>query len=77
LLVNLDVDAALAFLIVQVAYPDHDNQEEADQEEKRVSVHCWLLLGYLKPRGGIAQRQATLAHDPCTSFADALRERRL
>ena len=75
MLVNLDVDAALAFLIVKVTCPYRDNQEDTDQDEKRVSVHGWFLIGYSKPQDGTAQGQAALAHDTYTSFADALRER--
>lgn len=37
--VDLDIDAALAFLIVQIASPDSANRENPDQDEQRGPVH--------------------------------------
>jgi len=39
MLVDLDVDAALAFLLVKIACADEADREDSDQDEKKISAH--------------------------------------
>lgn len=39
MLVDLDVDAALAFLIVKVTCPGRDDRERTDHDEKDIPIH--------------------------------------
>jgi hypothetical protein len=39
MLVDLDVDTALAFLIVKIACADEADREDSDQDEKKISTH--------------------------------------
>lgn len=47
MLVDLDVDPALAFLLVEIACPDGADSEHDDQDEKNIPAHrhvtCWSL----------------------------------
>ena len=40
--VDLDVDAALALLIVEIGGPDAENGQHPDQDEQKVPVHYHL-----------------------------------
>lgn len=39
MLVDLDIDTALAFLIVKKACADEADREDSDQDEKKISTH--------------------------------------
>jgi hypothetical protein len=39
MLVDFDIDAALAFLIVEIACADEADREDSDQDEKKISAH--------------------------------------
>lgn len=50
-LTNLDVDAALAFLVVQVASHNQANGEQTDNQIKNIATHCDRPLARFKAGG--------------------------
>lgn len=46
MLVDLDIDTALAFLIVKIACADEADREDSDQDEKKISL-IDIVLGHV------------------------------